>query len=100
MVSALYCLVDVMDVTCHNGTCIPYWIVHYSIKLNGACYRGLFYWLSLPKSPLLAGASYSPRGICLVTRGYHRENQNQNILILDIAQLINKVTQECPFSWI
>ncbi|RVW94798.1 hypothetical protein CK203_029923 [Vitis vinifera] len=31
---------DVMDVTCLNGTGIPYWTVHYSIKLNGACYRG------------------------------------------------------------
>ncbi|RVW25488.1 hypothetical protein CK203_105422 [Vitis vinifera] len=72
---------------CHlpNGTGIPYWTVHCSITLNGACYHGLFYWLSLPKSPLLAGASYSPRGICLVTRGYRRENQNQNTLILLVS---------------
>ncbi|KAL6311047.1 hypothetical protein AAG906_011879 [Vitis piasezkii] len=35
-------------------------------KEMAACYCGLFYWLSLPKAPLL-GASYSPKGICLVT---------------------------------
>ena len=85
MESALYCLAVVMDVTYLNGTDIPYWTVHCSITLNGACYHGLFYWLSLPKSPLLAGASYSPRGICLVTRGYRRENQNQNTLILLVS---------------
>ena len=89
-----------MDVTYLNGTGIPYWTVHCSIILNGACYHGFFYWLSLPKSPLLTRASYSPKGICLVTRGYHQENQNQNILILDIAQQINRLTQECPFAWL
>ncbi|RVW25478.1 Ankyrin repeat-containing protein [Vitis vinifera] len=50
----------VMDVTCPNGTGIPYWTVHCSITLNGACYHGLFYCCLFPSLLYLLGPLILP----------------------------------------
>ena len=60
MESALYCLAVVVDVTCPNGTGIPYWTVHCSITLNGACYHGLFIGYLFPSLLYLLGPLILP----------------------------------------